>query len=331
MKLGTWLAAAAVLTMAASGAVAQEIKISHQWRQNTDGRDRATRLFVKEVNARDPSIKFRIYPNRSLISNPTAQIDGLQDGTLEMAVYPLVYATGKVPEFSITIMPGTVGNLEQAVKVKNTPFYDKLQEICAQNGIRIITWWWTPGGFATKDREITGPDSVKGLRMRAADPYFELMLKDLGASVQSMPSTEIYPALQSGVLDGLLTSAESFVSMKIFEQTRHATAGGDYTLFMLLQPLVMSKQHWDKLTPAQKKAFDEAALKSEEFFNGLQKEAEEKMVETFKKNNNAVRSMTKAEYDAWVEVAKTKAWPAFAQNTKQGKELLDLLQTALKN
>ena len=330
MKLGTWLAAAAVLTMTAGGAVAQEIKISHQWRQNTDGRDRATRLFVKEVNARDPSIKFRIYPNRSLVSNPTTQIDGLQDGTLEMAVYPLVYATGKVPEFSITIMPGTVGNLEEAVKVKNTPFYDKLQEICAQNGIRIITWWWTPGGFATKDREITGPDSVKGLRMRAADPYFELMLKDLGASVQSMPSTEIYPALQSGVLDGLLTSAESFVSMKIFEQTRHATAGGDYTLFMLLQPLVMSKQHWDKLTPAQKKAFDEAALKSEEFFNGLQKEAEEKMVETFKKNNNAVRSMTKSEYDAWVEVARTKAWPAFAQNTKQGKELLDLLQAALK-
>lgn len=57
---------------------------------------------------------------------------------------------------------------------------------------------------------------------------------------------------------------------------------------MLLQPLVMSKQHWDKLTPAQKKIFDEAAAKSEEFFNGLQKEAEEKMVETFKKNNNAV-------------------------------------------
>lgn len=329
MRLGAWLAAAAV-TVLATAAGAQEIKISHQWRQNTDGRDRATRVFVREVNAKDPSIKFRIYPNRSLVSSPTTQIDGLQDGTLEMAVYPLVYATGKVPEFSITIMPGTVGSIDQAMKVKNTPFYDKLQEICAANGIRVITWWWTPGGFATKDREITGPDSVKGLRMRAADPYFELMLKDLGASVQSMPSTDVYPALQSGVLDGLLTSSESFVSMKIFEQTKHATAGGDYTLFMLLQPLVMSKQHWDKLTPEQKKIFDEAAAKSEAFFNGLQKEATEKMVDTFRKHGNAVRAMTKPEYDAWVDVAREKAWPAFAQNTKQGKELLDLLNAALK-
>ncbi len=335
MKIGAWLAAAATLTLATTftldtAASAQEIKISHQWRQNSDGRDLATRVFVKEVNAKDPGIKFRIYPNRSLVSNPTSQIDGLQDGTLEMAVYPLVYAAGKVPEFSITVMPGTVGNLGQAMKIKNTPFYDKLQEICAANGIRVITWWWTPGGFATKDREIKGPESVKGLRMRAADPYFELMLKDLGASVQSMPSTDVYPALQSGVLDGLLTSSESFVSMKIFEQTKHATAGGDYTLFMLLQPLVMSKQHWDKLTPAQQKIFDEAAAKSELFFNGLQEDATQKMVDTFKKNGNDVRAMTKAEYDAWVEVARTKAWPAFAENTKQGKELLDLLNAALK-
>ena len=83
---------------------------------------------------------------------------------------------------------------------------------------------------------------------------------------------------------------------------------------------------WANASPAT----NEAAAKSEEFFNGLQKEAEEKMVETFKKNNNAVRPMTKSEYDAWVDVARTKAWPAFAQNTRQGKELLDLLQAALK-
>jgi len=311
-------------------ATAQDLKISHQWKQNTDGRDLATRLFVKEVNAKDPGLKFRIYPNRSLISNPVAQIEGLQDGTLEMAVYPLVYAAGKVPDFSITIMPGTIASLGEAVKLKGSPFHKKLQAVCEENGVRIVTWWWTPGGFATKNREISMPDSVKGLRMRAADPYFELMLKELGASVQSMPSTEIYPALQSGVLDGLLTSAESFVSMKIFEQTKHATAGGDYTLFMLLQPLVISKQHWDKLSETQKAAFEAAATVSETYFNGLQTEASDKMVDTFTKAGNKVRPMSKAEYDAWVAVAKEKAWPKFAENTRHGKELLELLAASKK-
>lgn len=320
-------AAALCLSIAAPALAQNEIKISHQWKQGTDGRDRAVRVFVEEVTKADPSLKFRIYPGSSLIARPTAQIDAIQDGSLEMSVYPLVYATGKVPEFSITLMPGTVKSMDHAMRLKGSAFHKKLQEITEANGIRIITWWWTPGGFATKDRVIAGPDSVRGLKMRAADPYMEEILKAQGASIQSMASTEIYPALQSGVLDGLMTSAESFVSMRIYEQTKHATVGGDYSLFILLQPLIMSKQHWDKLTPKQKEIFEAAALKSEQFFNdGLQKEAAEKMVETFAKNGNAVRPLTKEEYEAWVAKAKEIAWPKFARDAKQGEELLTLIQ-----
>ena len=50
------------------------------------------------------------------------------------------------------------------------------------------------------------------------------MLKAAGASVVNMPSTEIYPSLQSGVLSGTLTSAETFVSMRLYEQTKFATS-----------------------------------------------------------------------------------------------------------
>jgi TRAP-type C4-dicarboxylate transport system substrate-binding protein len=216
--------------------------------------------------------------------------------------------------------------MDHAERLKGSAFHKKLQEVAHANGIHIMTWWWTPGGFATKDREVAGPGTVKGLKMRAADPYMEIILKEMGASIHSMGSTEIYPALQSGVLDGLMTSAESFVSMRIYEQTRHATAGGDYTLFMLLQPLVMSKQHWDKLTPQQQKIFEAAATKSEAFFNGLQREAAQKMVDTFTKAGNKVRPLSKAEYDAWVAKAKEVAWPKFAGISPTAKELLDLIQ-----
>ena len=232
------------------------MKISHQWKANVDGRDRAARVFVKEVTKADPKLKFRIYPARSLGIKPVAQLDALQNGTLEMAVFPMSYAVGKAPEFSAIILPGTVPTLAHAMKLRGTPFQAKLNELAAKHGIRIITWWWTPGGFATKDREITGPKSVDGLKMRAADPTFEGMLKAAGASVVNMPSSEIYPSLQSGVLSGTLTSAETFVSMRLYEQTKFATTPSNYSLWMLLQPLVMSKQHYDKLTPAQKKILD---------------------------------------------------------------------------
>ena len=274
--MNRWIKLFASLSLAAfaaAPAVAQEIKISHQWKANADGRDQATRVFVQEVNKADKGLNFRIYPASSLGIKPVAQLDALQNGTLEMAVFPMSYAVGKASEFSIIIMPGTVPTLDHAMKLKGTPFHDKLQKLAEDNGVHIVTWWWTPGGFATKDREITGPKSVEGLKMRAADPTFETMLKAAGASVVSMPSTEIYPSLQSGVLNGTLTSAETFVSMRLYEQTKFATVPGQYSLWMLLQPLVMSKQHWDKLTPQQKKIFEAAADKSDQFFLGLQRDS----------------------------------------------------------
>lgn len=320
-----WTAAVALAMCAAAGVVAQEIKISHQFKANADARDLATREFVKEVNKRDPNLKFRIYPAQSLGIKPVAQLDALQNGTLEMAVFPMSYAVGKAQEFSIIIMPGTVPTLEHAMKLRGTPFQKKLQDLAHANGIHIVTWWWTPGAFAAKDREISGPKSVEGMKLRAADPTFETMLKAAGASVANMPSTEIYPSLQSGVLNGTLTSAETFVSMRLYEQTKFATLPGKFSLWMLMQPLVMSKQHWDKLTPAQQKIFEEAAAKSDEYFLGTQREAVSDMDKEYKKAGAKVREMTQAEYDQWVALAKDTAWKEFSGKSATGKDLLDAL------
>ena len=310
-------------------AAAQEIKISHQFKANTDARDKATRIFVEEVNKKDASLKFRIYPGSSLNIKPVAQFDALQSGTLEMAVFPMPYAVGKVPEMSITVMPGTITSIDHSLRLKGTPFHKKLQEVAEKNGVHIVSWWWTPGGFASKEHEIGGPDTVKGERMRAADPTFETMLKAAGASVINIPSTEIYPSLQSGVLTSTLTSAETFVSMRIYEQTKFATVGGDYTLWWLLQPLVMSKAAWDKLTPAQRKIFQEAADKSDAWFADAQRDAVKNMIDAYTKAGAKVRPLTKAEFDAWIDLAKKTSWPEFASKSADAKQLLDLI-TAVK-
>ncbi len=323
---GATLVAVATPLCAQTGS---EIRISHQWRQQSDARDRGARLFVEEVRKRAPELRFRIYPNRSLISNPIAQFDAMLSGSLEMAVFPITYGVGKVPEFSIGIMPGTIRSIDQAMRLKGTPFHRRFQEIAMEGGIRLITWWWTPGGFASRDRAIGAPETVSGLRMRAADPTFELMLKEAGASVVSMPSTEIYSALQSGVLNATLTSAETFVSMRLYEQTRYATIGGPNTLWMLYQPLVMATTVWNRLTPDQQRAIDEAANVADEWFAREQTDAAEKAVEAFTRAGNQVRGLTDTEYAAWVALARRTAWEEFARSTRHGRELLDLLIKAL--
>lgn len=322
------LAAALLLGAAFGGAQALDFKLTHQWKQGADSRDNAARLFVKEVTSKDPSLRFRIYPGASLISNPLKQVDALQDGTVEMSIIPLIYASGKIPEFSVTILPGAVSSAADAMTLRNSEYAKKLQEVAEANGLHLLTWWWTEGGFTNRARPIGTPDGVKGLKFRGADRTIDTALKEAGASVFSMPSTELYNAMQTGVLDGLLTSYDSLMSMRLYEQSKYATIGGDYTIFVLLQPLVMSKKAWDQLTPAQKKIFEDAALKTEQIFNAEQGEVAKAAAAKFKEAGVQVRQMTKPEFDEWLALAKRTSWPEFAKTSPKAKELLEALQNS---
>ncbi|MBV6303390.1 TRAP transporter substrate-binding protein DctP [Candidimonas humi] len=317
-----WLAAALL-----SGAAvhAETLKLTHQWPQG-DGRDRGARLFVQEVVKHDPSFKFRIYPGASLISNPLKQIDALASGSIDLSIFPLIYGVGKAPEFSITILPGAINSVQDAMRFKGTAYEKRLQAVAEKQGFHILTWWWTEGGIADRVRPITTPDSVKGLKFRGADRTIDTMLKQAGASVFSMPSTELYNAMQTGVLDGLMTSYETFMSMRLYEQSKYATLGGKYTIFVVFQPLVISTKAWNRLTAQQKKIFEAAADATQASFNAEQDRIKAEVVKKFESAGVKVHQMTQPEYQQWLALAKKTAWPEYASISPQAKGLLQAVQ-----
>ncbi|MDN5843563.1 MAG: TRAP transporter substrate-binding protein DctP [Alcaligenaceae bacterium] len=327
MKLKTLLVVS--LCALAFTAQAKTLKLTHQWPQG-DGRDAGARQFVQEVQKQDPSLKFRIYPGASLISNPLKQIDALADGSIDLSIFPLIYAVGKAPEFSITILPGAISSVQDAMRFKGTDYEKRLQEVAQKQGFHILTWWWTEGGIADKVRPITTPDSVKGLKFRGADRTIDTMLKAAGASVFAMPSTELYNAMQTGVLDGLMTSYETFMSMRLYEQTKYATLGGDYTIFVVFQPLVISTKAWDALSDEQKKIFEKAADATLPSFNKEQARIKDEAVEKFKAAGVQVHAMSKDDYTAWLNLAHKTAWPEYAAISPAAKGLLDSVEAMAK-
>lgn len=318
------LLAAAALTLGGNAA-AGPLKLTHQWPQG-DGRDKAARAFVDEVAKHDPSLKFRIYPGASLISNPLKQVDALASGSVDLSIFPLIYAVGKAPEFSVTILPGAINSVQDAMRFKGTDYERQLQAVAEKTGFHILTWWWTEGGIANRVRPITTPDTVKGLKFRGADRTIDIMLKQAGASVFAMPSTELYNAVQTGVLDGLMTSFETFMSMRLYEQVKYATLGGDYTMFVVFQPLVISNSAWHALTPAQQKIFEQAADATQAAFNAEQEKIKLETVAKFKAAKVEVHQMTQAEYKQWVDLAKKTAWPYYAAISPQAKGLLEAVE-----
>ena len=313
--------AIAIACIALGSANAQEIRVSHHYDETTDARGRATRIFVEEAQLRAPGLKFRIYPKLSLGLTSTGQLDALQAGQLEMAVFPFSYAAEKIPEASLALLPGLVPSLEIAQQLKSTELYERLQQIALANGVRIITWWWSPGGFATKARAIGGPESVAGLKMRAADPIFERMLEAAGAKTLNVPLPAMRSSVAQGALDGVLTAYETYVSLNLAEHLKFATVG-EPVIWMLFHPLLMSNSAWERLTPEQQAALTAAAGVAEAYFDSTQREAEQRLIAAAQASGVATRELSRAEYEAWLDLARRTAWADYVRQSPQAERLL---------
>jgi TRAP-type transport system periplasmic protein len=310
MRLLALLCAAVGLFLAAGVSQARELKISHQWPEGTDARDRATRIFVKEVQARAPHLAFKIYPKLSLKIEATKQFDALQSGELDMSVYVPPYAVKKVPEFSLAVLPGLYPSLDAVRDLRGSKLLEHLQAVANKNGVHIVAWWWVPGGFVNTKQEIAGPDTVKGLRLRGGDPLFDLMLEKAGAIPVALTSDRLYAAMKSGEIDGTLTSYETFVSTKIYEHAKFFTVGSP-GIWMFLNSLMISKKVWDGLPETDKAAFDAAAEISEDYFASAQRDAEERFIEAFTTAGAKQRRFSREDYLAWLRVAQQTAWTQY--------------------
>src|SRR5262249_54601977 len=320
-----------IIHLAPTPSVAQEIRISHQWAEHTDARDRAAGVFVREVEKRTRELTPRVYPNSSLNIKPNNLLEALQRELVEMAIYPLVYAVSKAPEFSVAGLPALVPNVAAAHALKSSAVFLMLQSLAKDNGFRILALLWNPGGFLTKHREITGPTSVQGLRMRVSEPLFGLMLKHAGASVTTMPSNEIVAALQSGSLDSVVTTYETMMSLKLYELAKFATVGSP-SVFMGFSPLVISLSTWRRLTVEQQAIFEEAAAITDRYYESEQVDIEGRTISALRSAGVSVRQLTKEEYLAWLQAAQQTAWLEYTRlNPQAGDLLLPLLRTFLAN
>ena len=85
----------------------------------------------------------------------------------------------------------------------------------------------------------------------------------------------------------------------------------------------MSKKNFDRLNKQQQEVLVTAGKKAEEYFNQATKKLDDEMVDTFKKNNVEVVTMSPAEYDGWLKIAQESSYKEFATEVPDGKKLID--------
>lgn len=308
------------------------LRLTHQWpdatAEMTEGADFRAVLaqrFAKEVDeATDGQVTVQIFANGSLVG-ATEQYDSIMTGATDMSVFPLDYASGRVPEFSVTLLPALVRNHQEAQAWFENPIGEEVTALMEENGVIPLTQVFNAGAIGVKGDPIVTPDDVKrGTTMRAAGSFVELMLKDAGAGITSLPSSEIYTAMQTGVLDAAVTSTGSFASFNLQEQVDSFTSPAQgNTFWMMYEPLIISKEKFDSLCTEQQEALTSVGQDLQEFAYSASEDDDERVAKIFSEAGVEVVPMKDAAFEQWRELAQTQ-WEAFAATSPRAAELLEL-------
>jgi TRAP-type C4-dicarboxylate transport system substrate-binding protein len=321
--ISTLTTAAALCAFAAAGHAQTVLKASHQFPGGKgDVRDDMVQMIAKEAKAANVGLDIQVYPGASLFK-PNQQWNAMVNGQLDISLFPLDYASGKVPAFSATLMPGLIRSQDRAKRINDSQFMKDVRSEIEKNGVIVLSDAWFAGGMAAKTGCILNPNDMKGVKFRAAGPTFAAMWEAAGASIVSPPSNEIYNAFQTGVVNGTDTSLGTFASMRLYEVTDCLTAPGTNALWFMYEPVLMSKKSFDRLNKEQQAAVIKGGKDAQAFYEGKADAVNNEAIKAFEDHKVKVVTLNDAQYAAWLDVAKKSAYAKFAKDVPNGQKLID--------
>ena len=327
------LAAAPLLLFGRQSIAAEPLKISHQFPGGTidsgDFRDRLCRKFAQEVETRSKgALKFQIYPGSSLMKT-NAQFSALRKGALDLSLYPIPYAGGEVPELNLGLMPGLVTSYEQATTWKNAEIGKAITELLLEKGIVIVSWIWQAGGVASRSAPLINPEDAKGMKVRGGSKEMDMILKAAGASVLSLPSNEIYAAMQTGAADAAMTSSTSLISFRLEEVSKHLTTGRGKAYWFMLEPLLMARSAFDKLPKDQQQLIMQVGAEMEKFGTEQARVDDKAVADIYAKAGARVYDLDDKAIRKWQALARDTAWKDYAAKSPNCARMLQLAEKTI--
>jgi len=326
---------AAALGARAGAAAAQAgtLKISHQFPSGTltegDFRDRLCRRFGADIEKRsNGALKAEVYPGSSLMKT-NSQFAAMRKGALDFSLVPLSYAGGEVAETNIGLMPALVPSYEVGARWKTSEVGRLLTKLLDEKGIVVVSWIWQAGGVASRPAPLVAPGDAKGMKVRGGSREMDLVLKQAGASVITLPSNEIYAAMQTGAMDAAMTSSTSFISFKLEEIAKHLTSGRNKAYWFMFEPLLMSREIFAKLPKAQQDIVMSVGAEQEKFATDAARADDKAAAEVYAKAGAKVYDLDEATVAKWQAIARDTAWKDYADRSDSCKSLMAAAQKLL--
>jgi C4-dicarboxylate-binding protein DctP len=321
-------AIAGAVCLAPAAALAQSpiiIKFSHVVANDTPKGKGALKFKELAEKYTDGKVRIEVYPNSSLYKDKE-EIEALQLGSVQMlAPSTAKFAPLGAKEFEALDLPWLFKDEATYDKAMKGPVGKWLFQKLESKGISGLAYWDNGFHMTSGNRPLLMPADFQGLKIRIsgskiADRYF----RDVGSIPQIMAFSEVYQALQTGVVDGCENTPSNYLTQKFYEVQKDITVS--YHAHLQYAVIVNSK-FWNGLPPDIRKQVDKAMDEATDYTNSIAvKENEDALAEIKKSGKVTLHYLTDDQRKAWqAAMQPSYAWA----KGRVGQEVLDLVAKEL--
>ena len=292
---------ASMLAACSTWAAAQQpivIKFSHVVANDTPKGLAAEYFKKKAEDYTKGRVKVEVYANSTLYKDKE-EMEALQLGAVQMLAPSLAkFGPLGVKEFEMFDLPYIFDNYDQLHKITEGPIGKSILAKLEPKGIRGLSYWDNGFKSFSANTPIKQPSDLKGKKMRIqSSKVLEAQMRALGSLPQVLPFSEVYQALQTGVVDGTENPISNLYTQKMFEVQKHlAMTEHGY----LGYAVIVNKKFWDGLPADVRGQLEQAMKEATTLANKIAQEENDLALEGVKKSGKTtVYAPTKEERDAF--------------------------------
>lgn len=231
------------------------LKLNHV-QSNTDPSHEAFLRLADLVKERSGgSVEIQVYANGELGSNKD-NIEQVANGASIIAVGDTGFLADYVPDFGIMNGPFLYGSYEDLMKLSESGWYSEMEDACSKQGIKVLAmnWYFGERHIISKN-PIHTPADMKGLKIRVpSNTMWTATMESLGAAPTTIQWSEVYSALDQGVVDAAEAPLSTIYTSKLQEAAKNIAMTGHFTGIIGLE---MSQDVWDSMSADQQAVLQE--------------------------------------------------------------------------
>ncbi len=299
----TRLAGAAIIALStAMPALAEPliIKFSHVVAPDTP-KGKGAQKFKELAEAyTNGAVKVEVYPNSQLYKDKE-ELEALQLGAVQMLAPSLAkFGPLGVQQFELFDLPYLMSNYDDLRKITDGDVGKSLLAKLEDKGIKGLAYWDNGFKIMSANSPLHTPDDFLGLKMRIqSSKILEAEMQALGAVPQVMAFSEVYQALQTGVVDGTENPPSNMYTQKMHEVQKHATLSNHGYLGYAV---IVNKAFWEQLQPEVRTELEKAMAEATEYANSIAKQENEAAIAAMKAaGTTEFYELTDEERQEWID------------------------------